>query len=62
MLDGSEYTGDTSSGYLLAASDKATWDKVRDAFAFLVDTPAPDPAPAPEKNAYPGELAVDNDA
>ncbi|MBV6635550.1 MAG: inositol monophosphatase [Mameliella sp.] len=62
MLDGSEYAGDTSSGYLLAAGDKATWDKVRDAFAFLLDAPAPDPAPAPEKNAYPGELAVDSDA
>lgn len=64
MLDGSDYNGAAGSGYLLAASDVETWEKVRDAFDFLVDGPAkPDePAPAPERNSYPGEMAVDSDA
>lgn len=61
MLDGSEYLGNTSSGYLLAASDKDTWDRVAKVFDFLVDKPAA-PTPAPDKNAFPGELAVDSDA
>lgn len=39
MLDGSEYSGDMTSGYLLAASDEVTWGLVRDAFDFLLDTP-----------------------
>lgn len=60
MLDGSEYRGD-SKGYLLAASDKDTWDRVAQVFAFLLDTPAT-PTPAPDRNAFPGETAVDSDA
>ena len=39
MLDGSDYRGDLESGYLLCAANKNTWDKLRDLFAFLVDTP-----------------------
>lgn len=45
MLDGSEYRADMSEGYLLCASDAATWDRVRDVYSFLLDTPA---KPAPE--------------
>lgn len=38
MLDGSEYNAGTSrSGYLLSASDAATWGRVRDHFAFLLE-------------------------
>ncbi len=62
MLDGSEYKGDTTTGFLLAASDKDTWDRVAQVFDFLVDTPPAEQTPAPEKNAFPGELAVDSDA
>ncbi|MBV7395418.1 inositol monophosphatase family protein [Mameliella sediminis] len=62
MMDGSDYRGDTNTGFLLAASDKHTWDIVAEAFDFLVDNPAPEPTPAPEKNAFPGEMAVDSDA
>ncbi|MBV2359290.1 inositol monophosphatase [Thalassococcus sp. CAU 1522] len=36
MLDGSDYRGDVKSGYLLAASDAATWGRVRDVFDFLL--------------------------
>ncbi|MCK0149794.1 inositol monophosphatase [Marivita sp. S6314] len=43
-LDGSEYRADMRSGYLLCASDAATWGRVRDSFAFLLE-PASD-APA----------------
>ncbi|CUH79142.1 inositol monophosphatase family protein [Tropicibacter naphthalenivorans] len=39
MLDGSDYRGDLKDGYLLVASDKATWDRLRDLFAFLIDAP-----------------------
>ncbi len=36
LLDGSDYRADAPrSGYLLAASDKSTWERVRDTFAFL---------------------------
>ena len=31
MLDGSDYRGDLRSGYLLAASNAATWGRLRDA-------------------------------
>lgn len=56
MLDGSDYTGDLTSGYLLAASDKATWDRVAQVFDFLVDQPEPDPASTPGPLAdEPGE-------
>lgn len=40
MLDGSEYRGDLRSGYLLAAANKDTWERVRDQFAFLVEEEA----------------------
>ena len=43
MLDGSDYRGDTRTGYLLAANDKPTWDRVRSAFDFLVDAPVETP-------------------
>lgn len=51
MLDGSEYRGDMTSGYLLAASDKATWGLVRDAFDFLLDTPQDTPPAEQEEQA-----------
>ncbi|MFW2589613.1 inositol monophosphatase family protein [Sagittula sp. SSi028] len=44
MLDGSDYTADLSTGYLLAASDAATWGKLRDQFDFLLDRPTDSPA------------------
>lgn len=47
MLDGSEYRGDVKEGYLLAASDAATWGRVRDVFDFLIETPAQDEQTAP---------------
>lgn len=37
MLDGSEYKGDTRSGYLLMACNPATWGRVREVFEFLLD-------------------------
>lgn len=37
MLDGTEYRGDLSKGYLLMAGDAETWGHVRDAFDFLLD-------------------------
>jgi fructose-1,6-bisphosphatase/inositol monophosphatase family enzyme len=37
MLDGSEYRGDLTKGYLLMAGDAETWGRVRDAFDFLLD-------------------------
>jgi fructose-1,6-bisphosphatase/inositol monophosphatase family enzyme len=40
MLDGSPYSADLRSGYLLAACNEKTWMKVRDTFDFLIDTPA----------------------
>ncbi|MBO6866739.1 MAG: inositol monophosphatase [Pseudomonadota bacterium] len=39
MLDGSDYRGDMTEGYLLCAPNKETWDKLRDVFAFLLETP-----------------------
>lgn len=39
MLDGSEYNAAKREGYLLCASDPATWGRIRDAFAFLLDLP-----------------------
>ncbi len=41
MLDGSDYRADMNSGYLLLASDPATWGRVRDTLGMLVDTPEP---------------------
>lgn len=41
MLDGSEYRADVKTGYFLAASDAATWGRVRDLFDFLLE-PASD--------------------
>ncbi|MHA6325528.1 inositol monophosphatase family protein [Roseivivax sp. CAU 1753] len=37
MLDGSEYRAGMRDGHLLAASDKATWERLRDLWAFLLD-------------------------
>jgi fructose-1,6-bisphosphatase/inositol monophosphatase family enzyme len=37
MLDGSDYKGDTRSGYLLMACNPATWGRVREVFEFLLD-------------------------
>lgn len=37
MLDGSDYRAGTRDGYLLAATDKATWERLRDLWAFLLD-------------------------
>ncbi|MFP7674052.1 inositol monophosphatase family protein [Marivita sp. S0852] len=36
-LDGAEYRADMRSGYLLCASDAATWGRVRDTFSYLLD-------------------------
>ncbi len=37
MLDGSDYKADAPrTGYLLAASDAATWNRIRDTFDFLL--------------------------
>lgn len=37
MLDGSPYRADRRDGYLLCASDAATWGRVRDVMGFLLD-------------------------
>lgn len=37
MLDGSEYRAGTTEGYLLAASDEATWSRLRDLWAVLLE-------------------------
>lgn len=37
MLDGSDYRADRREGYLLCASDAATWDRIRDVFGFLLN-------------------------
>ncbi len=42
MLDGSESRGDTRDGYLLSACNAETWNRVRDVFDFLIDTPQDD--------------------
>jgi fructose-1,6-bisphosphatase/inositol monophosphatase family enzyme len=39
-LDGSEYRAQMREGYLLCASDAATWGRVRDAMSFLLDDTA----------------------
>ena len=39
-LDGSEYRAQMRSGYLLCASDAATWGRVRDAMSFLLEDDA----------------------
>lgn len=44
MLDGAEFNAAKTEGYLLCASDEATWTRLRDTFSFLLDTPA---APRP---------------
>ncbi|WP_425097634.1 inositol monophosphatase family protein [Tropicibacter sp. S64] len=62
LLDGSEYRGDVSKGYMLAACNAETWGRVRDVFDFLVDAPEPEATEAPAKNSFPGEEAVDSDA
>ncbi len=36
-LDGSEYRAQMRDGYLLCASDAATWGRVRDAMSFLLE-------------------------
>ena len=41
MLDDSEYNASKRDGYLLCASDPATWGRIRDTFAFLLDLPNP---------------------
>ncbi|MCA0941410.1 inositol monophosphatase [Salipiger pacificus] len=40
MLDGSEYNAKLRDGVLLCASNKETWERIRDAFAFLLEAPA----------------------
>lgn len=40
MLDGSDYRADARDGYLLAACNQETWNRVRDVFGFLIDKPA----------------------
>ena len=35
MLDGSDYRADTRDGYLLAAANLATWNRLRDLWSFL---------------------------
>ncbi len=37
MLDGSDYQAHARDGYLLVASDAATWGRVRDTFDFLLE-------------------------
>ncbi|WP_317057173.1 inositol monophosphatase family protein [Roseovarius rhodophyticola] len=37
MLNGDDYTATVSDGYILVASNEATWEKLRDHFAFLLD-------------------------
>ncbi|MGR3375856.1 inositol monophosphatase family protein [Salipiger abyssi] len=39
MLDGSDYNAAKREGYLLCASNAATWNRIRDAMSFLLDTP-----------------------
>lgn len=38
MLDGSAYNAANREGYLLCASDPATWGRVRDTLGFLLET------------------------
>ncbi|MFD1341530.1 inositol monophosphatase family protein [Litorisediminicola beolgyonensis] len=37
LLDGSDYRADRREGYLLAAADEATWNRLRDLWAFLLE-------------------------
>ena len=37
MLDGSEYRAGKRDGYLLAACDEPTWQRLRDLWSFLLD-------------------------
>lgn len=37
MLDGSEFRAGTTDGYLLCASDRPTWERLRDHWAFLLE-------------------------
>ncbi|MHA7873928.1 inositol monophosphatase family protein [Roseivivax sp.] len=37
MLDGSDYRAGQREGYLLAAADKPTWERLRDLWSFLLD-------------------------
>ncbi len=37
FLDGEEYTAERREGFLLVASDVATWGRIRDEFAFLLE-------------------------
>ncbi|MEL7257289.1 MAG: inositol monophosphatase [Pseudomonadota bacterium] len=37
MLNGDDYTATVSEGYILVASNDATWEKLRDHFAFLLE-------------------------
>jgi fructose-1,6-bisphosphatase/inositol monophosphatase family enzyme len=46
LLDGTEYRADLTKGYLLAASDAATWGRVRDVFDFLLESPQQTETPA----------------
>ena len=62
MLDGSPFNAAKRDGYLLCAANKETWERVRDRFDFLIDPVKPAHSEAPEKNSFPGEIAVDNDA
>lgn len=39
MLDGSEYNAAQRDGYLLAAANEPTWNRLRDTFSFLIDAP-----------------------
>ena len=50
MLDGTEYNASLTTGYFLAASDAATWGRVRDLFDFLLDAPQSNP-PAEQETA-----------
>ena len=40
MLDGSDYNAAKREGYLLCAANLETWERIRDAMSFLLDTPA----------------------
>lgn len=46
FLDGSEYSANRLEGYVLSASNKEVWTAVREAFAFLIDTPEAPAAPS----------------
>ncbi|WP_299417554.1 inositol monophosphatase [uncultured Sulfitobacter sp.] len=41
MLDGGDYTASRTSGHLLIAPDKPTWNKLKKVFSFLLAEPAP---------------------